>query len=376
VVLSSIPRAILATSGRPVLQRALALWTAVGLVATVLFGGQGLDARRVTSMFHAGTGMRLALAVGWTLLATPVVSSAFDAPGTRTLRTLPVSRSAWVGWLLVLVLAVQAPCCVLFARGDGPGTALAEMLLAAAMQSSLVAATRRPRFVGVAATALAIVLLDASPLFTLAPAAALACAGVGAAWRVILDASGRDLHMTRVTWPVLALASAYVLRIVRAARARLALAVGTVSLGALALSLSLLNDPSSRPIARMLAVLALPLTLCAAVLVGPVRDTEERMRAVVRVTRTHWTTLLGAFALAIGLPSSALAATASAVAGAAAHAPALPLGGAAGAWAVPIACAMAAWARVHDRKTRRSPVLFVVGVIGVGAIFTGVGVAW
>jgi hypothetical protein len=309
-------------------------------------------------------------------LGTPVVSCAFDAPGTRTLRTLPVSRSAWVGGLLVLLLAVQAPCCVLFARGDGPATALVEMLLAAAMQSSLAAATRRPRFVGVAAIALAIVLLDASPLLTLAPAAALAFVGVGAAWRVMLDASGRDLHMTRVTWPVLALAAAYVLRILRAGRARLALAAGNVSLGALALSLSLLNDPPARPIARMLAVVALPLTLCAAVLVGPVRDTEERLRAFVRVTRTHWTTLLGAFALAIGLPSSALAATAMAVAGAAVHAPALPLGGAAGAWAIPIACAVAAWAWVHDRKTRRHPVLFVVGVIGVGAIFTGVGVAW
>jgi hypothetical protein len=126
-----VPRAILATSGRPVLQRAFALWTAVGVVATVLFGGQGLDARRVTCMFHAGMGTRLAFAVGWTLLA-----------------------------------------------------------------------------------------------------------------------------------------------------------------------------------------------------------------------------------------------------GAVAHAPALPLGGAAGALAIPIACAIAAWARVHDRKTRRSPALFVIGVIGVGAIFTGVGVAW
>lgn len=372
----AFPRAILATSGRPVLQRAFALWTAVVVVATVLFGGQGVEARRVTCMFHAGMGTRLAFAVGWTLLATPVVSCAFDAPGTRMLRTMPVSPSMWVGWLVALVLVVQAPCGVLFARGEGAGMALVGMLLAAAMQSSLVAATRRPRVLWIGATALALVLFDASPLLTLAPALALALAGVGAAWRLVLDASGRDLHMTRVTWPVLALAAAYALRIARAGRARLALAAGSVFLGALALSLSLLHDPPDRPIARLFAVLALPLTLSAAVLVGPVRDTEERLLTVARVTRTHWTVLLSAFALAIGAPSSALAATAGAVAGAVAHAPALPLGGAAGALAIPIACAIAVWARVHDRRTRRSPALFVIGVIGVGAIFTGVGVAW
>jgi hypothetical protein len=372
----SVPRALMATSGRPLVRRTLAFWTAVAIVATIVFAGNGLDARDLTRLFHGGPGARAALALAWTVLATPVVSGAFDAPGTRTLRTLPVARGAWTGWLLVLLLLVQAPCGILFARADGATTAMAESLLAVSIQAGLVAATRRLRFALLASAALGLVLVDARPLGVLAPAAVLAFLAVSAAWRLALDATGRDVRMTRVTTPSLALAIAHLLRLARVSRARLALAAGSVAVGAAALVLSLENDPPARPVPRALAVLAVPLTLCAAVMVDPVRETEERIRALARVTRTRWTTLLFAFALALVLPSSALAATAGAVAGAVTHVPALPLGGAASAWAIPIAATIAAWARFHDRRTRRSPTLFVVGVVVVAALATGAGVAW
>ena len=58
------------------------------------------------------------LATMWIVLATPVVSCAFDAPGTRILRSLPVARNAWVGPLLALLLLAQFPCGLLFAQGQ------------------------------------------------------------------------------------------------------------------------------------------------------------------------------------------------------------------------------------------------------------------
>jgi hypothetical protein len=372
----NVVRAMLVTAGRPVLRRALAFWTAVGVVATIIFAGNGMRARDLTCLFHAGVGARAVLGVAWVSVATPVVACAFDAPGTRTLRTLPVRRGVWVGLLGILALVVQAPCGVLFARADGPLTALVEMLLAVAIEVAVVAVTRKARYALVAIAAIALVILDARPTLALAPAAGLAAASIAGAWRVAFDRSGRDMRLTWRMSPVLVLTIAHLLRMVRVARARVALATGSAAVGALALGLSLRNDPPARPLGRVLAVLALPITLCAAVLVDPVRETEYHVRALARVTRTRWTTLLAAFALALTTPSAALAATAATIAGAFAHVPPLPLGGAASAWAAPIACAIAAWAYWHDRRPQRSPVLFVVGIFVVAMLATGVGAAW
>ncbi len=362
--------------GRPVLQRASALWAAIGVVATVLFAGNGMQARDLTRLFHGSPGARVALGATWVVLATPVVSGAFDAPGTRTLRSLAVRSGAWVGPLLALLLLVQVPCGLLFARGDGPLAGLATMLLAASIEAGLVAAFRRPRFAPVACAAMALLVLDVRPLLAVLPAAGLAVVAVAAAWRAALEGAGLDVRMTRPTVPVLAITAAHLLRMIRVARARLLVAASSASFGALALGLSLHNDAPLRPVARALAVLSLPLTLCAAALVGPVRETESHLRPLARVTRTRWTTLLAAFALALATPSSALGATAGVLAGTFAHEHALALGGAAGAWAIPIACAVATWARWHDLRTRRSPVLFVVGMLVVAGVAVGVVAAW
>jgi len=373
----NIARAVLVTA-RPLLQRALALWAAIGVVAAVLFGGNGMQARDLTHLFHGSAGTRIALEMTWIVLVTPVVSGAFDAPGTRTLRSLPVRSGAWCGPLLGLLLLVQLPCGVLFARGDGPLTGVVMMLLAASIEAALVAALGRVRYALVAFAAMALVILDARPPLVALPAAGLALIAVAAAWKVALDGAGLDVRMTLPTVPVLAITAAHLLRMVRVARARLAVAAASASLGALALGMSLHNDPPLRPVARALAVLSLPLTLCAAVLVGPVRETENHVRSLGRVTRTRWTTLAAAFALALMAPSSALGATAGFFAGtlAHAHAHALALGGAAGAWAIPIAGAVALWARWHDRRTQQRPVLFVLGVLAVAALALGAAAAW
>jgi hypothetical protein len=369
-------RALLVTAGRPTLRRALAAWTVVGIAATIVFAGNGLDARDLTRLFHHSAIARLALTATWITPMTSVVSCAFDAPGTRTLRTLPVRRRIWVGGLLALLLIVQLPCGILFARADGLPTALALVLLAVAIEASCVAATRRRRALFTVGVALGLVLVDAPPIVTALPAAALAAAAVADAWGTALEAVDRDVRSTRVTSPVVILTAAHLLRMLRAARARVALATGIVALGGLALALSLHHDPTARPFGRVLAVLAFPIALCAALLADPVRETEDHVRTLARVTRTRWPTLLAAFALALVTPSSALAATAGTLVGGVARMPALSVGGAAGLWAVPIASAVAAWARWHGRRARPNPALFVLGVAGVGAIATAIGLAW
>lgn len=370
-------RAIVVTAGRPVLQRAFAFWAGIGLLATVLFAGNGLQAQTLTRLFHGSVGARLALGAAWIALATPVVSCAFDAPGTRSLRALPLRRGALVCALLALLMLVQVPCGMVFARGDGLMAGAVMMLLPTSIEVALVAAVRSPRFALVAAAGTGLVLADQRPLFAALPAAWLASVAVAGAWRVALDGAAlADLRMTLPTVPLLAIAAAHLLRMLRVARARLVAATVSVSFGAAVLGVSLHNDPPARPVGRALTVLSLPLAVCAAILVVPVRETEDCLRALARVTRTHWTTLLAAFALALAAPSSALAATAGVVAGTLAHVPALPLGAGAGAWAIPVACAVAAWARWHDRRTRRNPTLFVVGVLVVGAVATGVAGLW
>ncbi len=368
-------RAMFVTAGRPVFHRALAFWAAVGTASVVLFAGNGMDAHTLTRLFHSSLGARLILGAGWIVLATPVISCAFDAPGTRTLRSLPVPRWAWWGAMLVLLVLVQSPCGLLFTRVEGPLPGFVMMLLATATEVALVATQRRRRF-SLVVFAMSLVLLDAPSLIVAPPASGLAILAVAGAWRVALDGAARDLRMTRATVPVLAIAVAHLLRMFRVARARLVTAMVSAALGAVALGLSLRNDPPAHPVARALAVLSLPLTLCAAILVVPARETEERLRALARVTGTRWTTLLAAFSLALATPSSALAATAGAMAGTLAHVPVLPLGAASGAWAVPVACAVAVWARWHDLRTRRSPTVFVIGALVVAGVATGIAAAW
>jgi hypothetical protein len=193
---------------------------------------------------------------------------------------------------------------------------------------------------------------------------------------VALEGGGLDVRLTRRTLPVLAITAAHLLRLLRVARGRLVVSAASASFGAVALALSLHNDPPVRPVARALAILSWPLTLSAAVLVAPVREAEGPVRSLARVTRTRWTTLLAAFALTLATPSSAFGATAGALAGVFAREPPTTLGITAGAWAVPIAFAVAIWARWLDRRPQRGPVVFCLGAFVVGAVATGVASTW
>ncbi len=382
--LARVRRAVMSTVGVVVGRRALVFGSGLALAASVLFAPQGLQARDVVRWFHAAAATRAALGALWVLLATPVVAGAFDAPGTRTLRATPVPRRVWIAWVGALVLALQLPVGALFARAGEPATGLSAMAMAAAIEAGLVGLARHARparraaLAGLTLAAAALVVVDVPAPVSLGLALALCAMATSAAWRVALDAAAGAVRWTRRGPPFLVLAVAHALRLTRAARARLALAAGAAGLGAGALALSLRNDPPAAPIARALAVLGLPLAVAAGVLVAPLLESEARVAALARVMRTRWTTLFAAFALALATPTSALAATAAVTARAASSAglgaPA-PFVAVAGLWGAGIALAVAGWARWHARTARRDPVIFVLGVLGVAVVATGVA-AW
>jgi hypothetical protein len=359
-----LARFVIATSGRAVLVRLVPLFGGIAIASTILFAGHGLNASDVIASMHRSLAARLTMWLVWLALATFPVSAAFAAPGTRVLRSLACtdrkSRVAIVGLLVILLAAAQAPVIVLCARGEDVASAFVAALLAVSLCAS--ASSRNLVVFGFAG---ALVVIDRAPLsFLLAPP--LACASVQHAWSSAF--MGRSaIRIVRRSPKPIALALAYLARMIRSARARLhAAAVFVLAAGA-ALALSLRNDPDARPVQRALVVFAFPLSLACSLLVSPALETESLLLPLVRSTRTKALTLALAMALALAVPSTAFAATASTAAAVASHAPPEMIA-ACIAWSILIATAIGLWAR-RSRNARRSST-FMIGSIAIAATLT------
>jgi hypothetical protein len=166
----------------------------------------------------------------------------------------------------------------------------------------------------------------------------------------------------------LALYAAHLLRLTRAARSRLLVALASGAAGAVGLLFSLRNDPTERPVQRALTAMALPLTLAAATCVAPVIESEARLQGLLRSLRTPRTYVVTAFLLAIATPSSALAATAGVLASGEAHRAAALLAGLLVAWALTLSFAVAFWGRLLEWRARRSAGTFAAGVTLIAAL--------
>jgi hypothetical protein len=371
-----VARAVLVTAGRAVLPRAAALFAAIGIVASVLFAGQGLRAADVVRLDGESLAARAALWLGWTLFALPAVAPALDAPGTRTLRALRLPPAALLVPLAGVFAFVELPWAILFARGSGPASALAGTGLHVALQASLLGARTRRRSAVLVAAVVALVAWNPPAPWLVVPAALLGAVAVRAAWRQALDRPRTTLRLLRPMPAILALTIHHGLRLVRAERPRLALGALASATFAAFLSFSLRNDPTASPGSRAAAVMALPCTLTAALLAAPLLDAERRLQPWLRSLRVRAPLVVSVFFLTIGTPTSVLAAGTGAISGAAAGAPPLPLAAAVStsAWAVTIL--LSAWARVHQRTRRRNPVVFVLGAIAVAALVVAGASAW
>ncbi len=352
------------------LVRAFALGSGLAVLVAILFGSNGLRSVDVVRWMHGSVSMRAALWAGWSTLATPVVAAAFDAPGTLMLRTL-VPRRRLVAHVLLLLVVAQLPWAVLFARGSGPVAAANAALLAVAVETSILATSRRSRHVLLLAMAAGLLVADLPAWSTVVPALALAYASTTAAWRSGLVGRTSALRLTRPTYPCRrAHDLLQLLGLVRTARARLTTSALMALIGGAALSLSLRNDPPARPIARALLYLTLPLCVAISALVAPALRVEERLVPFARATRTSSRVLFVSFALALSAPSSALGATSGAVAMSLAGGSPWAVAATTLAWTTLLAFTLAAWARRHQRTKRKSPAVFTVGVLVVAAAFS------
>jgi hypothetical protein len=366
----AVLRAVLLTAGRPVFRRGAALVAVVGIGATIVFAGNGLRAGDLVRLFHASPAARALLWAGWTLLVAPVVSPAFDAPGTRTLRSLRLPRAPLVIGLLALFGCTQAPWALLFARGGAPLEPVVAASLGVAIPCALMGTRQRARSSWTLLGALALAAWDGPPAILLFPAVALAVFSAASAWSTGLERPARSVPMIRPMPAVLALAAAHLLRLLRSECTRLALSSLVAAGGCALLSASLRNDPAEQPLRRALVLMALPLTVGAAVLAPPMLDLERRLHPWIRSLRVRASTVALAFVLALATPSTALAAGAGAVAGAAAGAKPALLGAGLAVASLASTLSIAAWARAHDRSRRRNPVVFALGVAAIVIVLT------
>ncbi len=358
---------VLATSGRRVMIRAVPLAGAIAIVATIIFAGHGLRARDVTALMHGSLAVRASMWIVWTALASPVIAEAFDAPGTRMLRSIVRSSRALIAMLVALAALAQVPWIVLFVRGDGALAAIDAALLAVAACASTSMLGRSRRALPIFAGTCALVAIDRAP-FTVLPAALLAWIATRNAWCFAFEERGA-VRIVRISPAAIALASAYVARMIRSARGRLQSAALIVFAGGAALALTLRNDPDARPVQRALVVFAFPISIACGILAAPAIETEARLRPILRATRTRAYTMALAMMLALAAPSTAFAGTASVLAAVASHAPQTITFASMG-WSVVLASSIALWARRSSRARREST--FLVGVIVIASAFTAV----
>ncbi|HEX3775266.1 MAG TPA: hypothetical protein VHV51_12430 [Polyangiaceae bacterium] len=361
-------RAVFVVLGRPALLHAIALGVALGIPAAILFGSNGLRAVDVVRLVHHSLIARSLLWTAWLALSVPALRVLFDAPGTRILRALQPSRYALIGGLFLLGSAIELPWAILFAQGGGAASAWAALTLTIAFGSAcIVAARRRSGFVLLALLS-ALIAVDPPARLAAICGTALVPVALSAAWRTALEQPGFRLRLLRRSSPVLALYSAHVLRLWRAARARLFVALTAGLGGGIGLIFSLENDPTERPLQRALSALALPLTLAAAACVAPVIESEARLRVLLRSCRVPRSVVMAAFLLAIASPSSALAAGTGVAASSAARVSPLLLSLTLLAWALALSLAVALWGRLLEARARRSAGAFAAGVTLIAAL--------
>lgn len=342
--------AVLRVLGHPVGRRAGALLVAIGLPGAILFGPQGMGARDLVAGMADSPGLRAFVWLGWLLLSAHAMAALEGAPGSLVLRSLRPRRGPTVAALAVLALGVQVPWLALHARGGGQVAAVGAVAIAIAV------GTRRL----LALPLLVLVLAGMSTAWLAPVAVVVAVVALDRGWRH--PRAEREPHRAdpvRRRAPLVALVRMHLLRVARLAPARLGIAAILVAIAGAGL-LTLRSDPTPAPLRRVLAILALPGVLGAALLVEPVLASERAALGLLRSLRISRATAVGAFLVAVITPTTALAATASAAATVACRLP-WSLAPAAIVWTAALGAITGGWGRRFDPGAKRS--LFALGVV-------------
>jgi len=127
------------------LPRVAPLWLALGLVASVIFGGNGMHPRTVIRAMDGALVARAALWVAWVAAVRAAVAAGVRARGLGPLGALPVGRGLRAAPHALVAALAQLPWAVLFAVGAGGARAIAATSTAAGL--ALVGATRPRRVI-------------------------------------------------------------------------------------------------------------------------------------------------------------------------------------------------------------------------------------
>ena len=154
------------TSGAAALRRALPTYLGLGVIAVILFAGNGVRSSDVVALALGSPHTRVALLAAWLLLALPAARALIAAPSAFLIRTWPIPRARLLGVTIAMLVLVESPWLLLWFKGGGVVAGLAATAIALGGHGLLLA---RPR--GAAEIAAALLWLIAIAILPhLAPA--------------------------------------------------------------------------------------------------------------------------------------------------------------------------------------------------------------
>ncbi|WP_437641126.1 hypothetical protein [Sorangium sp. So ce854] len=384
-------RTLISTAGKDAVARAMPLTMGLGVVAAVVFGGNGMHPSQLTGLAGASLPFRIAMWAVWLLVAMPAARALLRAPATFFLRALPVPRAELLSAHALLLAVAELPWVALWAIGVGavdgiPAGALAGCAAGAsaiAAHGMVLARPRGARELAALALLAGAILLGAPAVPLLACAAPALVVGLRAAFvRAPEIPAGREPSLLPSVAPVVggalaSLALAYVAALVRGHRAVLVRGMALAALGAFVGSAwARTHELAGEPLAAASLVALAPFALfVGAGLAGPVLREERRIAWLLDASGAAAPLRAGAAAAAVAAPVVALALAHGAAVGAmsrAAPAAALRLlGGAAlaGLLLSGVALGCVRWSERQDGRDS-SRVLLSVFVAVVAATVT------
>ncbi len=363
------------------------LYVGVALVASLLFGPQGMRAADAVVIVGASRPIWLAIWATWLVAATPVAHALLEVPATYALRSLPLPR--WYFWLIhgALLCAAQLPWTIFWTRGAGALAGAAATLAAAAGHALIVARLRTPAVI-------ALSVLLAATLAWRAPWGVLLCValvagavGLTTAWGHAPARLARRTRRRVFGAAPVALALAHLATLSRASAALLVRGVFFAGASAGIVSLAVRNNVLEDDTAALLSlgVAAPALVLGASAVAVQIAAAEHRDRWVLDTTGTGGGVRALGASLACGLWTGLLAALHGLIVWLGTDVPgvrllgeAVSLGAALGA----AAAACARWARQGgDTMDRRLVFSLLATVLAFeGALYTwgepALGLAW
>ncbi|MDC0744020.1 hypothetical protein [Polyangium mundeleinium] len=257
----ALAKILVVLSMRAAYPLAAPLLLGIFLVATVLFGPNGMSPPEALAVMRASPTLMTVLWTGWLLLGLPAARAALVPPSGTYLRWLPAPRLVFHLAGGVCALVVEAPWMLLFGRGEGLLSASTAGL--AALAGHALAATRPwGAQEALAAAGVGFAVFGNVPPLAFGAALVAACLAVPAAFRRAPEASAGAARGFWGRSPLGALASTFLLGVLRGEPAVLGRALALAALAGLVLPLAarghdLDTDTSIGALALGLAAVAL-----------------------------------------------------------------------------------------------------------------------